>query len=198
MKLGPSQGCGFLLVGSVRSHGSHWSHGSHRSHGSLFFPWDPWDLRDLWDLWDLRDLKDLRDLRDPETQDKTRHKKSNSDVASTTDNEWLRQTTLKRSTFSKKLSLSNSLRAKQEILWWNAWTSPSGMQLVFDCLFCCLLVIIHDILHIAPCQFQCISEMFTSQFQYPYSKIFLFHPKMMNTITKNGVHRTTVRSEQLS
>ena len=53
----------------------------------------------------------------------------------------------------------------------------------------------HDILHIAPCQFKCISEMFTSQFQYPYSKIFLFHPKMMNTITKNGVHRTTVRSD---
>ena len=104
----------------------------------------------------------------------------------------------KEAHFPKKLSLSNSLRAKQEILWWKAWTSPSGMQLVFDCLFCCLLVIIHDILHIAPCQFQCISEMFTSQFQYPYSKIFLFHPKMMNTITKNGVHRTTVRSEQLS
>ena len=136
-------------------------------------------------------------LRELKTQDKTPKKWRVMLTARQTMSDW-DKLRWKEAHFPKNFPFQNSLRAKQEILWWKAWTSPSGMQLVFDCLFCCLLVIIHDILHIAPCQFQCISEMFTSQFQYPYSKIFLFHPKMMNTITKNGVHRTTVRSEQLS
>ena len=51
-----------------------------------------------------------KNLRDQKTQDKTPKK---SDVNSTTDNEWLRQTTLtRRSTFSQKLSLSKSSRAE--------------------------------------------------------------------------------------
>ena len=50
-----------------------------------------------------------KNLRDQKTQDKTPKK---SDVNSTTDNEWLRQTSLKKSTFSQKLLLSKSSRAK--------------------------------------------------------------------------------------
>ena len=167
--MGPySQVSGLLLVGSIRSH------------GSLFY------------LWDLRDLRDL------ETQDKTRPKKvrvmltARQTMSDWDKLRWEEAHFPEKKTFPFKFfksQIENFMMKSMNITIRNA-----------TYVWLLLLVPVGDhSWHFAPYQFRCISEIFSSQFQHPcYSKIILFHPKIMNISTNNGVHRTTVRSEQLS